>query len=183
MALQIEDGRGTGQKVAVSPTGNRLDVSARSNPRIYYVSRDDSNAYSAYSEDASAAAGDFILYLKNTSTSLNLYIDDIIFDAANDSKFKLHKVTGTASGTDIVPTNLNFRSGNTATAEVKGSGAVTGLTSSSTLLSERILGNTSSEFKTSDTIRLGLNDAIAIEYDTGTTGAADASVIFYFDAE
>ncbi len=183
MALQIEDGKGTGNRVAVSPTGNRLDVSSRANPRVYYVSRDDGNVFTVYSEDSSAVAGDFILYIKNTNTSKNLYIDNIIFDSAENAKFKLHKVSGTAVGTSITPLNANFKSGNTASLDAVGNGAITGLTSQGVIISERVLANSTSEFKTNDFLRLGLDDAIAIEYDSGTTGEADVTVVCYFDAE
>lgn len=183
MPIQIEDGRGTGNKVAVSSTGNRLDTSSRANPRIYYASRDTGECYAIHSENASAAAGDFLLYIKNTSKTNNLYIDDVIFDTAQNAKFKLHKVSGTASGSNITPINMNFKVSNSADSDVKGNGAVTGITSAGVLISERVLANDSSEFQTSDALRLGLNDAIAIEYDAGTTGDASVTVIAYFDSE
>ena len=40
MGFIILDGKGSGQSAAISPSGNRLNVSSRADERIYYISRD-----------------------------------------------------------------------------------------------------------------------------------------------
>jgi hypothetical protein len=121
------------------------------------------------------------MYLKNTSTTKLLVVDDIVCGAENASTLKLHKVTGTASGSSITATNLNFQSGNTADATAVGSGAVSGLTSSSIIETIRIPANTTEHFAVRDAVVLGTGDAIAIEYDTGSTGDGEITIIGYFE--
>ena len=55
-------------------------------------------------DDSSSAAGDFILYLKNTDTTGKaMVLSTLGANAAENSSFKLHRVTGTAAaGASIV---------------------------------------------------------------------------------
>jgi hypothetical protein len=179
----IESGNGNGQSAAVSKSGNRLDVSSRSNSRIYYNSRDLERSFSIYSEDDDAAAGDFVFYFKNTDTLRRFYVEEIIVSAELASTVKLHVVTGTASGTDITPNNLNLGSGNVAAATAKGNAAVTGLTSSAVLEAARCSANQTVQLSLKDALIIGLNDAIAVEYDTGSNGDIEITVVGYFDVE
>ena len=131
MGFQIEDGRGTGQTVGVSITGNRMDVSSRSDERIYYISRDNGDAYSVVSADAPSTAGEYNFYFKNDSATQKFYVNSITLGAADLAVWKISKVTGTASGAAITATNLNFTSGNTPSATIFGNAAVIGLTEDS----------------------------------------------------
>jgi hypothetical protein len=180
--MRIADGAGSGKEASVT-SDNRLDVSSRANPRIYYVSRDDGQAYSVSSNDASAAAGTYILYLKNTSTTRNLFVDDIILGGVETALWKIWFVTGTAAGGNAkTPVNLNKTSPNAADATARGDDSITGLTVSGEQIGTlRTPANDSKELATSDAIELGQNDAIAIEYDTGTTGIAEAEIVFYYE--
>jgi hypothetical protein len=183
MGIQIEDGRGTGQSTGVSPTGNRLNVSSRSDERIYYISRDNGDSYTTTSIDT-AVAGEYNFYFKNTSTTQNFYVKSITVGSAVLAIFKISKVTGTPAGASAITiTNLNFTSGNVASATVTGNAAVTGLTESSVLEMVSVAADTSVTVDFHDSLILGQGDAIAIEYDTGAGGTVHETLIGYFDLE
>ena len=66
----IEDGTGSGKKVAITPT-NRMDVSSRSASKLFYSARDNEKAFSVYGKRNFAAAdtNENILYIKYTGTN------------------------------------------------------------------------------------------------------------------
>jgi hypothetical protein len=180
MAVIENGGSGGGFKAKVTSDG-RLDTSSRANPRIYYVSRDKGQAY-AWHSTYSANTGEEILYIKNTSDTLKLFIDDVIIGGANASVFGLyHQNSGTAAGTTVTGKNINLGSGNVAAATAFGNASVTGSVDGEIILSERIAANGSKDFKTNDGLCLGKNDAVFIRY-TGATGVVEATIIGYFEA-
>jgi hypothetical protein len=177
----VDNGKGTGNGMSVS-ADNRADISARSNPRIYYISRDKERAYTWFFEDDDAAAGDYVAYLQNNDSNRTLVIDDIIISTEFAATIKAHVVTGTASGgASITPTNLNLSSTKSALATARGTGAISGLTSSGVFDALRLSANDTVELKIGDALQLGNNDAIAIEYDTGTTGDCEVTILGYFE--
>jgi hypothetical protein len=179
--FRIQDGSGTGREAKVT-ADNRLDTSSRQNPRLYYISRDDGQVYSATSHDASAAAGTYIIYLKNISTTKNIYVDEVIVGGVETALWKLWFVTGTAAGGSVLtPTNLNKTSANAADATSRGNDSITGLTTAGQIGAVRSSANGHADLSTRDSIILGQGDAIAIEYDTGTTGIAEAEIVFYYE--
>jgi hypothetical protein len=182
MGIQIEDGTGTGQTAGISTTGNRLNVSSRSDERIYYISRDNGDSYTATSVDT-AAAGEYNFYFKNTSTSKKFYITGFNLGSAELAIFKIATVTGTAAGSSIVPVNLNRTSGNVADAECFGNAAVTGLTEETLLEVVSVPADNSKEVTLHDSLVLGQGDAVAIEYDTGAGATMHVTMIGFFDAE
>ncbi len=181
MGILIDDGKGRGRVASVSED-HRLNSSAKTNPRIYYVSRDNGLAFILTSVDADAVAGDYILYLKNTSATRNIYIKRVAFGAVNAAMWKSWVVTGTAAGSSALsPTNINLTSGRTADATCRGNGAVSGLTATSLLDVHRTVAAEHDHSQWEDALILGTGDAIAIEYDTGTTGLAECSIEFHFE--
>lgn len=180
--MLIEDGNGTGQIAGVSPSGNRLNVSSRSDERIYYVSRDNEDAYSVVSIDT-AAAGEYNFYFKNTSTTKRFYVTAMTIGSAALAIFKISKVTGTAAGTDITPTNLNTSSGNIADAIVKGNAAVTSLTESAVIDVVSVIADDSKEITFHDALILGQGEAIAVEYDVGAGGTMHVTMFGFYDEE
>ena len=180
MGFTIDDGKGRGYVASVSDD-NRVNTSSQINPRIFYISRDDGLAFNAISVDSSAAAGDLIHYLKNTSSDRLMYIYRIEFHGVNAALWKIWQVTGTGSGTTITPSNLNLTSGISAEATCLGNGAVTGLTTGKQLGVHRSTANGEGEMVYFDALILGPGDAIAVEYDTGTTGAAEVDVFFHYE--
>ena len=159
----------------------RLNVSSRSDTRAYYNSRDVKQSYSACFDHQSAAAGEYSLYIENTSKTKELVISRIGVNAAENARVKLVFVSGTAAGgTVLTPTNLNKGSSNDADAIVR-QGSVTGLTEISCIDFEAVPANGHGEFSIGDTVRLGQNDAIAIEYDEGTTGDLFGVAFMFFE--
>ena len=184
MSFTIEDGyRGTRQRMGVMDSGRAM-VDAETNLTPHFVSLDDGLAFNAVSIDAAAAAGDYILYFQNTSSSRLFFVDIIRVAAANNALWKVAEVTGTASGSSaLTPFNMNLTSGSAAEATARGSGAVSGLTESSVIATVRSLANANAEIPFDDILILGENDAIAVEYDTGTGGAAEVLMRGYFRAK
>jgi hypothetical protein len=180
MGLLIEDGKGRGYISSVSES-NRLNVSAKSNPRAYYISRDDGLAFTLNSVDADADAGDIICYLKNTSATRNMYIGQIHFAGANAVLWKTWVVSGVAGGTSITASNLNLTSGKSAEATAFGNNPVTGLALDVLLDTIRSSVGSHGDEHWEDVLVLGPNNAIAIEYDTGTTGPAEVSIEFHYE--
>ena len=183
MGITIDDGRGTGQSAGVSITGNRLDVSSRADERIYYISRDNGDAYTCTSIDGGAVAGEYNFYFKNTSTTQKFYVKDIVVGSSVLAIFKVSKVTGTGSGSAVTITNLNFTSGNVAVATVLGNGPVTGLSESAVVDMVSVEADATETMDFHDALVLGQGDAIAVEYDTGAGGSVHITMLGYFDVE
>jgi len=181
--MQLEDGRGRGYSASISES-NRLNVSAKSNPRMFYISRDEQRAFSAVGIDSSAAAGDMVFHLKNTSASRNMVLHTLAASSANNTLLKLWEVTGTAaSGSEITPTNLNLTSGLTAEADCMGgeAAAITGLATGRLISCRRITASTHIALDLNDALIIGPSDQIAVEYDTGTTGSVELTAVFYYE--
>lgn len=177
----ILDGTGSGKRARVS-SDNRLDVSARTDERIFYISRDNERAFSWFFEDDDAAAADFTAYLQNTSKTLRLVIHAVVVSSELASTVKLHKVTGVADTAGAVTaTNLNIASGKTADDNALGGSAVGTITSSSVIEAVRVGANGTETFHGGDSIQLDTNDAIAVEYDTGTTGDFEVTIYGFYE--
>ncbi len=176
----INDGR-TNQTASVSPTDNRLNVSSRSDDRIFYMSRDNGDAYTTVSLDTPSAADEYNFYFQNDDTTKKFYVHSIIFGTAVLARFKVSKVTGTASGTTITPTNLNTLFGDNAVATVLGNAAVTGLTESAVIAVRSVGADQSEEIRFDDAFIIGKGEAFAIEYDVGAGGIIDITVMGFFE--
>jgi len=178
----IEDGKGKNGSASVSQA-QRLNVSAKSNPRVAYVSRDSGKAFRATFFGA-GAADDYIAYLKNASAVDDLYIDEITLGGVESILWKIAKVNGTAgAGAAVTPVNLNFKSGLPAAATaMNGDTPITGLTAVGLVGIKRSRALESASFKLDSAVILGPGDALAIEYDTGTSGVYDADILFHYEA-
>lgn len=178
----IQDGRGRGVNAAVSTKGNRLDVSSRSNNRIFYASRDDGQAY-VWSSRYLVDAGSSILYLQNTSPTRNLIIDEIDVGATSGATWELWTCTTDGAGTVVSGANHNLTSSNSPEARAFGDANITA-NSSGVLVGYAKHGNFGEEgFHTKDTLILGQNDAIIIKRDPGeiSTVSGTCTVIGYFE--
>lgn len=176
--MKLQDGTGSGSYVKVT-TDNRIDTSSRQSTRAYYVSRDAGQSY-IWTSSFSAATGNEIIYVKNDSTSKNLYIDFIHVSGVNTGLFEVYQVSGTAAGTTITGRNLNLTSSNVADATSYGDASVTGLTIGNRLYLHRTPANSSGTMEINDTLILGVSDAIALTY-TGSTGIVDAEIRGFFE--
>jgi hypothetical protein len=178
--FNLIDGGGSGRLATVS-SFFRLNVSAKTNPRIFYSSRDEGKAFNSISTDVSATAGDYIWYIKNTSTTNNLYVKHLEFHSENAAVWKVWEVTGTASGTTIIESNLNLGSPNVSESLTIGDGAVTGLTTVKQVGTHRNGANGEGEMSYDNALILVPGSAIAVEYDSGTTGAAEIDCFYHFE--
>lgn len=180
--MKIEDGKGKNGDMSVS-VGQRGNVSSKTNPRIFYSSRDDQKAYNAIMPSFSAAAGEYVFYLKNSSTSDNLFIQHIEFHSVQAVHWKIWEVSGTAAaGTTITPANLNLASGLESETVCMGGGAtITGLTNVKQIGTHRTAADGHAEMRYQDSLILGPNKAIAVEYDTGTTGLCEIDCFYHFE--
>lgn len=179
----IEDGKGSGRKASVSSV-QRLNVSAKNADRIFYASRDFGSAYNLVAESGSVAAGAYTLYLKNDSSTQNLFVSVIEFHSVEATKWKIWEVSGTAAGgTTNVPAELNIGKSIPApvTAIDSSGGAITGLTQVTQLGTHRNEALGDSEMDFGGAMILGPGDAIAIEMDTGTTGVVSHDLKFWFE--
>jgi hypothetical protein len=177
----------TGSLERMQGSDGRANVSSRSDSRAYYNSRDSGQTYSIAFDFQSAEAGEFGAYLKNTSTTGKIFVvDSIGINSFEASRIKLWFVTGVAAGgTSIIPTNLNKTSGNAATAIAMEGGSaaagITGLSEDGLIDIAYIQGTGHEEFRLNDRLRLGQNDAIAIEYEEGTAGDFSGVIFGYFE--
>ena len=180
--MKIEDGKGSGRQASVSNV-QRLNVSAKTQSRIFYATRDFGLGFVAVYDPISAVAGDHIVYLKNSSTTKNLFITNVELSSVEAAVFKTFGVTGTAaSGELITPANLNRSSNLNAEATcMRGDTAITGLTTDNLLGISRNSANGETDEDYKGALILGPNDAIVIEYDSGTAGSCSASIFFWYE--
>ena len=180
--MKIEDGRGKNGDASVSIV-QRLNVSSKTAPRWFYSSRDFGLSFNAVYDGLTVAATEYSAYLKNDSATRNLFVGTIEFHSAEAVKWKIWEVTGTAaSGASVTPSNFNLASGIPAEATaMSGDTAITGLTTVKQLGSHRsqALGDSDMDFE--GALILGPGKAIAIEYDTGTTGICSHDIFFWYE--
>ena len=180
--MKIEDGKGKNGDMSVS-VSQRGNVSAKTKNRLFYVSRDDGLAFNAVMPTFSAAAGEYVFYIKNTSADKNMMINHIELHSVEAVHWKFFEVTGTAAaGTAITPSNLNLGSGRQAEATCMGGGAtITGLTLGKQLGSHRTEATGEAGMDWGGGLILSPNTAIVVEYDTGTTGLCEIDCLFHFE--
>ena len=180
--MKIEDGKGKNGDCSVS-AAQRLNVSAKTRDRMFYISRDDEQSFNAIMPSFSAVAGQYVFYLKNTSSTKNLYLHTLEYHSVENVHWKVWEVTGTAAGgTEIIPTNLNLGSGRSAEATSMGGGAtITGLTLGSQIGTHRTTAFGEAGMDFGEALILAPNSAIMVEYDTGTTGLCEIDCIFHFE--
>lgn len=177
--VRIEDGKGNSGDASVS-SDQRLDVSSRSAPRDFYVSRDDGQVFTSIADDPGAVANEEIMYLQNTSPTKDIVIDDVIIASDTASKWRLKFVTGTASGTTITPVNLNKNSSNSAGCNCLGGAAgVTGLTDDGDIAILRVPAGATDMLVLEEALRLGQDDAVAVECETSS--AVEITIEFHFE--
>jgi len=169
-------------------TDGRVNVSSRTASRGYYNSKDEEECYTVVWTFADASAAEFCASWKNLSKDKVLVISSIGINAEVATRFKLHFVTGTASGGNAVtPTNLNKHSSSGAdSASREGGTEATGiadLTSVGVVDFAYVEATGHEEFRLDDQVRLGQNDGIAIEVFEIASGADVSGVIFgYFES-
>lgn len=145
----------------------RLNVSSRTDSRAYYNSRDQQQTYSIIFNHPASAVNEYTLYIKNTSTTKDMVISAMGLNSDLGADVKLFFVSGTAAnGASVTPTNLNRDSSNDALADVLEDGggtAISGLTNEAAIDYVKISEDGHEELRLDDRVRLGQNDAVAIQ--------------------
>ena len=181
MSVTIKDGRGSGVEASVSVV-NRLNVSAKTNPRTFYSSRDDGLAFNLATFAPVANGGDTLLYLKNTSTTRNMFIQQFHYGSDVDVLWMVGIVTGIPSGVAMIPTNLNLGSARLAEADAYGGSPITGIIYSGILETNRTLAGGHSASILRDALILPPNAAIAIQaVSVAVNFAAEVSAEFHYE--
>lgn len=170
----------TGQVAEVER--NRLNTNSVTQPELDFISDENEDAYSVVSHDATAAAGTYIVYFKNDDSTKQFHLDEVFVGGVASILWKLWQVTGTAAGGNaLTPSNLNLKSGKTATATSRGDDSITGLSTSKEIASVRTAANDSGQMQLRGSVILGLNDAIAIEVDAaGSTDVAEVTFVGHY---
>lgn len=172
----------TGSFQETHGSDSRLNVSSRSDARSFYVSRDNGQSYVLHIEDDDAVAGDLIGYLRNDSKNKRLYVRAIEISCENVSTIKIGFADSTApTGTLVTPVNLNRASSNDADVTAVGNGAVGGAAIETFFDAGRVEAGGEHHFEFNDSLILGQNDAIIVEYDTGTTGDLELEIFFFIE--
>jgi len=174
----IQDGTGKSYGAKVDGTF-RLYTDSRTSANIFFVSRDNKQAYNSISTVASAAAGEYVLYLKNDN-AMDLFVEHIEYHSEQSVRWKVWEVTGTASGGTITPSNVNLGSSNAAEVTCVGNQSITGLTTVKQIGTHRTQAEGEGEMGFGGALIIPTSKAIAIEYDGGTTGDCEIDLFFYF---
>jgi hypothetical protein len=164
----------------------RLNVSSRIDSRRYYNSRDEGNVYSFVYNFEAAASTEFAFYIKNISTDKTLVISSVGMNSEVAARLCLNFVTGTAaSGTLVTPSNSNKTSPHSASViAMEGAAAstgITGLTDVGKIDLAWVQATGHEELRLDDAIRLGQNDAIALNVLETGGGDVGGVVWFYFE--
>lgn len=168
-------------------SSGRMNVDSRSGSIPYHNSKHEGQTYSMTFEHLAGASGEISLYIKNTSTTKALVVEGVDINATALSRFKLDVVTGAAAGAgDVIPRNTNLASANEAVGIFKEDtgGAITGVTIDGRPLYYVQCGaGGHEEMRLNERLRLGQNDAIALELDfTATTSDVFGVVFFHYEA-
>lgn len=168
-----------GNTANVSSEG-MLSVASVSETSLEFASKSNNKAYSFVSTYA-ATGGDEVLYIKLTSTSDVLVVDEIVIGSSVANVFTLFEVgAGIAAGTNLAAENLNLSSGNSAPVISYGNAAVTGSLTGTNIA---IDGVTAGGFQTLDlkgALVLGQNSEIAVT--ASATGTVYVTLIGHLKA-
>ena len=172
----------------VEGSDGRLNVSSRVDDRAYYVSRDNSLAFSLIWKDAVSSALDYLLYWKNTdSNGRALVIGAIGVNAQYDAAFELYTVTGAITGgVEATPVCLNRTKPLAAAATARkaadsGSSPVIGFTEVAEIDHVFCKAGAHEEFRVRDQLRIEQDGAIVIKLNTiATDPGITSGIIFGF---
>ncbi len=178
--MRIVDGTGEGYAARVTPD-KRLDVSARSDDRMYYASRDNGLSFFYYSDVTPTGADDVFCYIQNTSPTRALVIRWIRAYCASAEAIDIYVgETGTlVGGTAITPVNLNPSSGHTAEGTFEEGVNITGLSGGNLLDRIRLEAGVDA-FTNFNGLILGQSNTFTLHTFTGTA-ATEVTIGFYYE--
>lgn len=177
MALQIEDGKGTGRKAEVN-TNHELIVRAITENEVERTSETEGQAYIWTSQDLDIDAADTLLLIKNDNAE-PLHVQQIIFSAGNAAtRYEVHIVTAdiTPAGNTVTGFNMNTNSGNVAEATAKSD--ETANTQGTVIYDINLLATTTFTVHT-DGLLLAKNISLGIDQVTEST-AGNVTVIGHY---
>jgi len=176
MGLQIEDGKGSGEQVAVSD--NKLEVDSSSMSRIYFRSKNQGDTFTWSNVSYDYDANDTILLVKNTSRTKTLVVTDIFISGDTTTPYAIHiPECDNPTGTSVTAVNPNRDSGEIADATAVSDETTN--TQANVLFRGIALNNTVTPINTRGSIRLGLNDCVAVDFATDGTAAYVVIAGFY----
>ena len=177
MSIEIRSGVGNGEVAAVH--ANRLDVSSRSEQRIFYESRDNGRAYTWVTTTSTLAAGDTAFLLKNTSHTRNFHVDTLIVGLVTASEVIVHRpaTVATPTGTAVPAVNLNGQSANVADATGIKDETTNGL--GDLICKLRCAANNQVHVDMKGALILGPAQSIAVDVVTAQAGF-DVTLVGYF---
>jgi hypothetical protein len=173
-----------GNDQRVKGSDNRMNVSGRVDGRPYYVARDDGLAFSIIWESTNIVTGEEFFYLKNTSPTHDIVISAIGVNSELLARVKLFRVTGTPSGGEVLtPTNTNGRSANVAVCtsqQAADDTGIAGLTEGVPIDYVGVTAGGHEEMRLQDTVRLGQDQAVAMEATAVASNCDFWGVCFIF---
>jgi hypothetical protein len=180
--MKIEDGKGKNGDASVSNV-QRLNVSAKTRDRLFYASRDDNLAFNAPMPSFEAAAGNYVFYIKNTSSTQNLILSSIEYHSEENVAWNVWQVTGTAAGGNVLTAvNLKLGAGIAAPCIAMGGGAtITGLTLGDLIGVHRTPAFGEAVMHWGGGLIIGPGKAIMTEYDSGTGGLCEIDAFFHYE--
>ena len=163
----------------------RMNVSSRSDGRAYYNSRDLGQCYALTFQHTAAIAAEYSFWLQNTSVDKTLVVSSIGVNAIDTARVKLWFTTGVgADGGLIVPRNLNGSSPNDAACVARETAAATPIShlAVSGIHIDQVAMSAygHEELRLSDRVRLGQNDAVALECEQITSAVDIFGVVFFY---
>lgn len=169
----------------VSGNQGRLNSSSRNSSRSYYVSRDNSEAYSLIWADASSEAGDFIAYWKNDSgVEKHLVFEAVGLNSSLAATFSIHQVTGTAAGGAVAtPFCLNRVAPKVAQATCRTAVTtpITGLTSVGEFDHANVVATGHEELRLLDRVRIPPGGAVAVSHEVGSVAVTKGVLFAYYE--
>jgi len=184
----IEDGRGSGKKVRVTDT-NRLDVSSKSNSRLFYVSKNDEKAFVINLTLTQVLGGateglGYVTYIGNNKLYLHSITVATEEPTTGMTKFGIWLEPTTLSGGESkIPTNMNATSAQeseTTCIHTNDTLLVT-ISGGNSLYTIRLNGPNSFIIDFNDAIILGKNQSIGIKTSAATTGTKTRATIEWFE--
>lgn len=171
-----------GKVITSGQSGNsrRLDVSSRTDTRMYYTSRDDGQVYT-WTGLYAVGANDTVMLVKNTSTTRVLIITEIesVNDAVTRVRIHLPTVEVTPAGTEIIGKNLNTASTNAADAIAKQDETNNSL---GDVIFDTLIGANEPHAEAFEHgLRITQNKSIAVDFVTAAVALGGATITGYFE--
>ena len=188
----LKDGTGKGFLAGINQY-SRQDTSCATSPRIYYESRDRSNAFGVSTPYLTVTTGgEKVLYMKNTSSTQNMILTDLRVNWNGGSTTWIKALKGsiwfassapTANNTTGAAGNLNRSSNDTFDIDVEyWDGVAGGMTSAGGAAAlNTIMAQGSLLFPIGGAIILGANDTILFQLTPEEDGEASIQMLGFME--